>query len=254
MVAMKMKKKSLEKMQYEAARVVTGLTRSVSIERLLREIGWVSLSDRRKIQKLTIVYKAYHNNLPSYLSNLFPNLVANYTPYFLRNDNNYVTIAQRTHIFSKSFIPSSVELWNNLDAITKQSSSLSIFKSRLKGMFKPHPVPRYFSDGARNLSVYHARIRNQCSNLNADLHKNHIRDNPFCHYCITLVENAEHYLFSCPKYNEIRLQLYNATHNFRPLTLNTLLFGKETLSDEQNSFIFEQVQMFIKNSCRFENG
>jgi hypothetical protein len=38
-------------MQYEAARIVTGLTRSVSIDKLLNEIGWVSLSDRRKIQK-----------------------------------------------------------------------------------------------------------------------------------------------------------------------------------------------------------
>jgi hypothetical protein len=43
---------TLDKIQYEAARIVTGLTRSVSIERLLNEIGWVSLSDRRIIQKL----------------------------------------------------------------------------------------------------------------------------------------------------------------------------------------------------------
>ncbi len=48
---------SLEKLQYEAARVVTGLTRSVSIANLLQEIGWVSLKNRRNIQKLVIVYK-----------------------------------------------------------------------------------------------------------------------------------------------------------------------------------------------------
>ena len=34
----------LEKLQYDAARAVTGLTRSVSIKNLLNEIGWVSLS------------------------------------------------------------------------------------------------------------------------------------------------------------------------------------------------------------------
>ncbi len=65
-------KDSLEKIQYEAARTVTGLTRSVSIDRLLREIGWVPLSDRRKIQKLTLVYKHKHGDLPDYLNELFP--------------------------------------------------------------------------------------------------------------------------------------------------------------------------------------
>ena len=40
-------KESLEKIQHEAARIVTGLTRSVSIEKLYSEIGWLSLSERR---------------------------------------------------------------------------------------------------------------------------------------------------------------------------------------------------------------
>jgi hypothetical protein len=47
-------------MQYEAGRIVTGLTRSVSIDNLLNEIGLVSLSDRRKIQNFIIVYKEKH--------------------------------------------------------------------------------------------------------------------------------------------------------------------------------------------------
>ena len=48
-------KESLEKIQNEAARIVTGLTRSVSLENLYSEIGWLSLSDRRRYQKLVIV-------------------------------------------------------------------------------------------------------------------------------------------------------------------------------------------------------
>ena len=42
-------KKSLDKIQYEAARIVIGLIRSVSLENLINEIGWVALPDRRKI-------------------------------------------------------------------------------------------------------------------------------------------------------------------------------------------------------------
>ncbi len=128
---------SLEKLQYEAARVVTGLTRSVSIAKLLREIGCVSLNDRRNIQKLLIVYKEKTGMLPEYLHILFPPLVAANNPYNLRNNDNFVTMARRTEIFSKSFIPSSVALWNGLSDEIKRSTSLNIFKNNLKRMFTP---------------------------------------------------------------------------------------------------------------------
>lgn len=38
-------RESLEKYQNEAARIVTGVTRSISIDNLYKEIGWLSLSD-----------------------------------------------------------------------------------------------------------------------------------------------------------------------------------------------------------------
>jgi hypothetical protein len=54
----------LEKNPHEAARVVTGLTRSANTQKLLTEIGWVSLSDRRHIQKLVLICKGKNNLLP----------------------------------------------------------------------------------------------------------------------------------------------------------------------------------------------
>ena len=45
------KKKKLEKIQLEAARIVTGTTRSVTLNNLYRETGWLTLSDRRLYQK-----------------------------------------------------------------------------------------------------------------------------------------------------------------------------------------------------------
>ena len=47
----KYEKELLDKIQLDAARIVTGLTRSTKITLLLKEIGWVSLDDRRKIQR-----------------------------------------------------------------------------------------------------------------------------------------------------------------------------------------------------------
>ena len=58
-------KTALEKLQHEAARIVTGLTRSTSLDSLYRECGWVSLSERRKFQKLCFVYKCNNGQVPS---------------------------------------------------------------------------------------------------------------------------------------------------------------------------------------------
>ena len=55
---------ALEKLQNEAARIVTGLTRSVSLDKLYRECGWVALSERRKNQKLYFMYKALNDKYP----------------------------------------------------------------------------------------------------------------------------------------------------------------------------------------------
>ena len=62
---------SLERLQNEAARIVTGLTRSVSLERVYAECGWDSLASRRGNQKLKFMYKVSHNMAPSYISKHF---------------------------------------------------------------------------------------------------------------------------------------------------------------------------------------
>ena len=68
---------------------MTGLTRSVSIERLLTEIGWVSLSDRRHIQKLILAFKEKQGNLPIYLHKKFPLTVQESNSYNLRNSADF---------------------------------------------------------------------------------------------------------------------------------------------------------------------
>ena len=186
-------KESLEKLQYEAARVVTGLTRSVSIQSLVKEIGWVSLSDRRKIQKLVIFYKYKNGILPQYLESLFPDTVATTSNYNLRNNNNHVTVARRSQLYANSFIPSATDLWNSLSIEIRNSRSLSIFKTKIKELFQAPKVPKYYLVGDRYLSVVHARLRNNCSSLNNDLYLNHVREDPYCE-CGLSIENAEHYL------------------------------------------------------------
>jgi len=65
-------KDRLERMQLEAARIVTGTTRSISTINLNHEIGWLTLEDRRKYQKFVLTFRIKNYIVPDYLNNLFP--------------------------------------------------------------------------------------------------------------------------------------------------------------------------------------
>ena len=81
---------ALEKLQNEAARIVTGLTRSVSLANLYIECGWIPLKTRRQEQKQTLIFKAVNGLTPNYISDLIPPVVRNTTNYSLRNNNDFV--------------------------------------------------------------------------------------------------------------------------------------------------------------------
>ena len=244
-------KDSLEKLQNEAARIVTGLTRSVSLENLYSEIGWLSLADRRSYQKLVLVYKSKNGMLPEFLNDLFPPNVASVSRYDFRNNDDYVIQRRRTELFAKSFIPSSTELWNQLPKhIRDENTLLSFKKSLMRNVFVAPVFPKFFEFGNRKLSVIHARIRNNCSNLHCDLYFNKLRDNKVCD-CGFEREDAEHYFFNCRKYLNERRKLFRSTHDFHPLNLDTLLRGRAALSIEENISIFSSVHEYIRETKRF---
>ena len=163
-------KTRLEQIQYEAARVVTGLIRSVSIDKLVKEIGWLPLSERRLFQKSVLMYKIKNGLAPEYLCNLMPPLVADRTVYNLRNIEDITVLRRRTELFSKSFIPSTTSYWNSLPMCIRNADSLNSFKSQLKSsIFKVPKIPQQFIFGSCVFSVLHCRIRNNCSNLIAIL-------------------------------------------------------------------------------------
>ena len=62
----------LEKIQLEAARIVTGLTKFANKDSLYFETGWETLVNRRKNRKLTIFYKIHNKLCPPYLINCLP--------------------------------------------------------------------------------------------------------------------------------------------------------------------------------------
>ena len=122
---------TLQKVQNEAARLVTGLTRSVSLENLSKECGWATLSQRRQQHKLSFMYNENTGMVPPYIQDLIPPLVSEVSDYPLRNTRNITVPYNRTSISQKSRIPSSFRLWNSLADDLKDSSSLLTFKKHM---------------------------------------------------------------------------------------------------------------------------
>jgi len=99
-----LEKDSLETIQHESPRIVTGTTRSVSIVNVYKEIGWLSLSDRRKYQKLIYTYKIINGLAPDYLCSIFPGATGNRTHYPFRNALGRDIIAKRTALFHRLYL------------------------------------------------------------------------------------------------------------------------------------------------------
>ena len=86
----------LEKIHNEAARIVKGATKLVSISSLLSETRWETLASRRRKNKLTQFYKMINGSCPSYLCSLVPPTVGSALSYSLRNAADLQTIHSNT--------------------------------------------------------------------------------------------------------------------------------------------------------------
>ena len=96
----------LEKVQTEAARIVTGLTLYASLDSIYCETGWDKLIVRQKVKKLNLFYKIINNEALEYLSELIPPTVAESNNYNLRNRHNISQPANRLSSYHNSFFPS----------------------------------------------------------------------------------------------------------------------------------------------------
>ena len=136
-------KNELEKIQNEAARIVTGTTKLVSIRAMYQEIKWGTLEERRRKHKLALFYKMVNGLSSPHLLSLIPLPVNRVSSYNLRNSNDIQTIPARTNLYYNSFLPS---------------------------------FGIYYYSGNRKLQILYTRPRTGCSSLNHDLFLKHITD------------------------------------------------------------------------------
>ena len=99
----KYEKGRLERIQPEAARIVTGTTRSISTIKVYNEIGWLTLEDRRKYQKFVLTFKIKNDMVQDYLNNLFPRVDIEQLRYGLRHMSYFVNLPRRTALFENVY-------------------------------------------------------------------------------------------------------------------------------------------------------
>ena len=255
----------LESVQLDAARVCTGALWNTSKHKLLEELGWATLSIRRKFFKLCTLFKIHHDLLPEYLSHGHLILAGDISRYPLRNSKNWRVPFARTNKYKLSFYPSAISAYNDLSKEFSDIDNLYKFKKTLSATLFPASVPPYFNSGHRFASIYHTQLRLGHSHLCSHTFKHWLGESDTC--SCGQHDTTEHFFFHCPNYVALRppflasvARLISPGINYNLLLaidkthlLNVLLKGSAELSTEDNKTLFLAVQDFISNTCHFNH-
>ena len=233
----------LEQLNAEAARIVSGSTKLVSISKMFNELGWETLEERRRYHRLIFMYNIFYNKSPEYLSNIIPN--RSFTQRSSRQQFTIPSILCRTSNYYNSYFPRAIREWNTLPPHACMLP-IGTFKDFIRPV-KPK-TPSYYVHGERMPQLLLSRLRLGCSSLKSDLFRKGIIDSPYC-ICSNVIETANHYFFHCEKYTDLRRQYIS---NLTGVNTEILLHGDPSRSHHQNIEIADSVHHFILLSKRFE--
>ena len=210
--------------------------------------------DRRRIHRLSLMYKIIHKQTPQYLFNIVePYININNThQYNTRQSNFFSKPLCRTNSYLNSHFPSTMDEWNKLNNETANCSSLKSFKNILESAVidQQNTISDNFKYCTpRKINMILTQIRNNMSDLNSDKYSDHLINNPSCS-CGYPCENKVHFFFSCPNFTAIRHHIVEIHNQLGFIHTDLLTNGSCLLSDEQNLFIFDQVKKFIEESSR----
>ena len=125
----------VERVQYRAALAVTGAWQGTSRAKIYEELGWESLSDRRKVQRLIQMFKIVNMYTPSYLRDKLPPRSNPFTLF----PHTFNEFRIRTERFRNAFFPDAVRHWNIVISDFAVMPDLKTFKSHLLSFYRPDP-------------------------------------------------------------------------------------------------------------------
>jgi hypothetical protein len=124
----------LDKVQRRAARFVyNNYSRYTSVTSLLNKLQWKTLSDRRREDRLVLMYKIINDLIAIPAENYIT-----HSKYTRTSNSKKINLYScKTDIYKNSFFPKSVRDWNNLCDSCVLSDSVDAFKGGLRGLEPP---------------------------------------------------------------------------------------------------------------------
>ena len=117
----------IEKIQHEAARIVTELPKCASIESLYFE----PLHSHRHGRKLNLLYKIRNNDSLLYLYDCLLPFIRDENEINLRNQSKFRNSLTILQLFTNSLFPS-IKSWNKLSSQIRNAPTLNRFKQAIK--------------------------------------------------------------------------------------------------------------------------
>ena len=99
-------------------------TRHASVTTMLQHLDLPTLQQRRQHSKITMLYRIRHQlaNIPT----------ATYIRPSTRYTQRYILPYARTLVFQTSFFPSSIKIWNNLQPVITNSTTIPQLRNALQ--------------------------------------------------------------------------------------------------------------------------
>ena len=228
----------IEQFQQQAAIICSEAYLHAKYETLLNEIGWESLSSRRRQHKLVLFYKILNKIYPSYLYSFIK--FKHIGQYNLRRTQEIVPRFTRLSLTFRSYFPSTTRDWNKLSNSTKNSLSVVTFKSLIRDT-NLNPFHKLCTG---RKGIWLSRLRMELSPLNHHRFRYNFIPYATCPMCNTSAETTVHFFFYCSAYRLARITLLRSlendigldTHNHTK-TLETILFGKHISPNNYNQLL-----------------
>jgi len=124
----------LQRVMNAAARMLCGAGSRAHVSHLLHKLHWLRVSQRIEYKLCLLVYKALHGLAPCYLTELCHTLTDDPGRKYLRSaahgDLDYPDT--NTKFGDRAFAVAGPRAWNNLPPHIRSTSSIDLFKIKLK--------------------------------------------------------------------------------------------------------------------------
>ena len=99
-------------------------SKHASVTTMLQHLDLPTLQQRRQHSKIIMLYRITHKlaSIPT----------ATYIAPCIRNTQHYILPYARTHVFKTSFFPSTIKIWNNLQPVITNSTTIPQLRQALQ--------------------------------------------------------------------------------------------------------------------------